>query len=97
MPYIKQELRDAVDDDIDVLVAKLREFDDEDIEGIMNYVMTTLLCKRFKPQESWRYKWINRAVGVLECVKLEFYSRLARIYEDGAIRKNGDISVYKEL
>jgi hypothetical protein len=47
-----------------------------------------------KPKDGWRYKWINRAVGVLDCLKFEFYRRLAAPYEDKAVARNGDLPCY---
>ena len=43
----------------------------------------------------WRYKWINRVIGVLECAKLEFYRRVATEKEDNAVASNGEIEVYE--
>jgi len=100
MPYIKQELRDTVDEDIKVLSDEIScHCNDDEIEGILNYIITSLLDSVMKndyENKKWRYKYINRVIGVLECVKLEFYRRLAAPYEDKAKEKNGDIEVYKE-
>jgi hypothetical protein len=94
MPYIAQDDREKLRHTLDLLVYQLDSFDDEDIEGVMNYSISYILNKRMRPHSGWRYKWINRAIGVLEAVKLEFYRRLASPYEDKAIDKNGDIPVY---
>lgn len=102
MPYIKQELRNKIDIEIDNLTQAIVANSDEDsIEGILNYTITSLLASLPQPYNkvvpNWRYKWINRAIGVLECVKFEFYRRLAGPYEDKAIETNGDISLYDWL
>lgn len=70
--------------------------DDKDaLDGILNYTITRLLdCYDLSGDP--RYKKINSAVGVLECVKQEFYRRLAGPYEDTAIEKNGDINIYEK-
>jgi len=34
---------------------------------------------------------INKAIGVLECIKLEYYRRVAAPYEDSKIEEAGDI------
>jgi len=100
MPYIKQELREALDSYIENLSCEINPLCSEDeIEGILNYIITNLLDSVMKQDfenEKWRYKYINRVIGVLECVKLEFYRRLAAPYEDKAIAKNGDIDIYKK-
>ena len=38
-----------------------------------------------------RYFYLNRAMGVLECIKQEFYRRVAAPYEDIKIVENGDV------
>jgi len=40
---------------------------------------------------------LGRALGVLQCVMLEFYRRLAAPYEDTAIERNGDIPFYLKM
>lgn len=91
MPYINKDDRVR----IDALVAKLTEelqcFAED--SGALNYTITQLLLKS---QGDWRYYKINKVIGVLECVKLEFYRRLASMYEHNAVVKNGDIEGYKE-
>ena len=94
MPYIDAESRAIVDEQIKALVAKLDHFTAEEIEGVLNYTITQILNARMTKDGRWRYKKINRVIGVLECIKLEFYRRLAGPYEDGAIQKNGDLPCY---
>ena len=96
MPYIRPELRNKVDVEIDALSKAIIATADEDsIEGILNYTFTSLLSTiTLSSKPSWRYKLINRVMGMLECVKFEFYRRLAGPYEDKAIKSNGDISTY---
>lgn len=96
MPYITKDQRQDLDGQIKALAHIIKQGEAEDYEGEMNYIITNLLCQVMKPKDGWRYKWINRAIGVLECVKLEFYRRLVANYEVKAIAKNGDIEVYKE-
>ena len=97
MPYITQENKDILLPFIGELVDKITETTHADsIEGVMNYTVTTLLNDCMIGREP-RYRKINRAIGVLEAVKLEFYRRLAGPYEDGAIEKNGDIRVHRQM
>ena len=93
MPYIKKEQR-FIDKKIDELSDKIRTFSDEEKEGVLNYTISRLLA-RSMPESNWRYKYINRAIGVLECIKLELYRRIAGPYEDTAKITNGDIEEYK--
>lgn len=97
MPYIIDPMKIKLEPAIHNLVETLRQFEDEDVEGVMNYTITEVLNRRMKPEGGWRYKWINRAIGVLEAVKLEFYRRLASNYEQKAIEKNGDIGAYSKV
>ena len=93
MPYIKKDMRDELEPIIHELANQLSLYDDEEIEGVMNYTITELINRGMK-RPRWRYKWINRVVGVLGCVLLEFYRRLAANYENDAIESNGDIECY---
>ena len=96
MPYIKQELRDKLDGRLNELLGTINVVADEDtIEGILNYCITTLLdAIPAAEQSAWRYKHINRVEGLLGCVAKEFYRRKAGDYEDLAIEKNGDLPIY---
>ena len=69
------------------LVEILKTLPPEEIDGELNYVITKIL-KEIYPL---RYFQINKAVGVLECVKLEYYRRVAAPYEDLKIKETGDI------
>lgn len=88
MPYINQDQRDRLDYRIDLLAGLITT------DGQLNYVISRLVARRFGAF-GWSYDLIVRAVGTLECVKLEFYRRLAAPYEELAISRNGDIREYK--
>ena len=91
MPYIKKDIRDKLEKNINELSINLSSYGSDDIEGILNYIITEIICRNVKisaiPEEGWRYRIINRAIGILECVKLEFYRRIATPYENIAIQK----------
>jgi hypothetical protein len=55
--------------------------------GELNYVITQLILS-MKPKTYTEY---NALVGVLECVKQEFYRRAVSEYENKAIERNGDV------
>lgn len=88
MPYIVQERRDVLDGHIETLSKELEKLGW--VEGDVNYTFYTILLAWFK--HTSRYATICKIIGTLECVSKEFYSRIAREYEDGAIKKNGDIT-----
>lgn len=95
MPYISKVSRKKIDPTIQSLIETLKEFPNDEIEGVLNYSFSRILASTLENQEGkWRYKWINRAIGVLECIKLEFYRRIAAPYENIAIKSNSDIHEY---
>ncbi len=90
MPYIKQEKREYLDPEIELLQDKLEHLGSE--AGDLNYTISRLVAHQFwkKP----KYVKICMGIGTLMCVALEFYRRAAGGYEDKAMRKNGDIKEY---
>ena len=91
MPYIKQEDRDKLLDEIvelELKLQKLRTIRTED--GNLNYVMTRLLHNEIDYRGKC-YKTLNSLIGVLECCKLELYRRIVVDYEDEKIAEDGDV------
>ncbi|MGC9157002.1 MAG: DUF6899 family protein [Candidatus Micrarchaeia archaeon] len=87
MPYIKKDKRQEIDKLLEPLIGLLKSAETEEVDGELNYVVTKLLWSLYSP----RYFNYNRAIGVLESVKQEFYRRKVAPYEDEKIRENGDI------
>lgn len=88
MPYIDNGYRKELDKDIDSLVRTLNKWrDGSKMDGCVNYIVSRLL-KGVYPESYFDY---NRAIGVLECAKLEFYRRVVSSYEDKKIKENGDV------
>jgi hypothetical protein len=87
MPYIKPERRKKYTKVLNELVNVLKALPPEEVDGELNYVVTRIL----KEVYPLRYYHINKAVGVLECIKQEFYRRVAIPYEDTKIRESGDV------
>lgn len=56
--------------------------------GELNYAITKM-CLEF--HDRFDYHALNDIVGVLECVKQEFYRRMAAPYEDEKMKANGDV------
>lgn len=82
MPYIEQRQREQLDDLIvDFCIWDLSE-------GELNYLITRII-------DRWcvikHYSTFNSAMGVLECVKQEFYRRIVASYEDKKCAENGDV------
>jgi hypothetical protein len=87
LPYITLENRAKYEKVLDELIAILKSLPVEEVDGELNYVVTKIL-KQIYPL---RYFHINKALGVLECVKLEFYRRVAAPYEDKKMKESGDV------
>jgi len=87
LPYIKARNRKKYEKILEELVKILKTLPPEEIDGELNYVVTKIL-KGIYPL---RYFHINKAVGVLECIKLEYYRRVAVPYEDQKIKEAGDV------
>jgi len=93
MPYIKQELRDKIDREINVLVAKIKEasgLDGKKMIGMLNYTIMRLLMGSFVDGKV-SYEKINRINGLMSDIQQEFYRRVAAPYEDKKIEENGDL------
>lgn len=91
MPYIAPEKRTSLDlaiKEVTNALAKL-EMDEEtnNFEGNLNYVISSIINKSYAVS----YRDINDVIGVLECVKLEYYRRVAAPYEDQKAFDNGDV------
>jgi hypothetical protein len=70
------------------LIAYLEAQPMDTVDGQVNYCFTRILHSGAYPQSYFDF---NRAMGVLESVKQEFYRRKVAPYEDTKIAENGDI------
>jgi hypothetical protein len=87
MPYIKKEQRQIVDLKIHELVEVIKKTGTENRAGVLNYSISTMIRELY----GLKYSEVNEAVGMLECVKQEYYRRVAAPYEDVKIKENGDV------
>jgi hypothetical protein len=87
VPYVKPEKRVKYKKALDELIGILKSLPAEEVDGELNYVVTKIL-KQIYPL---RYFHINKAIGVLECAKLEFYRTVAAPYEDKKMKESGDV------
>ncbi len=99
MPYIVEEKRQQIDREIDAIHQALvnLELDDDqnNMEGNMNYVITRLLMMVYGDKDSTSYSNVNDAIGLLECVKQEYYRKVAVPYETQKEFENGHIEPFK--
>ncbi|KKN64869.1 hypothetical protein LCGC14_0487030 [marine sediment metagenome] len=89
MPYIKKDKRKMIDGIVKQLADTIITL------GDVNYVITKLLhiiIDRDAKQTRFRYASVNSIIGVLECVKLEFYRMVIAPYENKKRMENGPIS-----
>lgn len=84
IPYIKAKDREKFAGFIEELAVNINGM------GEMNYVISKLF-QRYMQLTGLNYHAINQLVGVLECIKLELYSQVARPYEDKKIAENGPL------
>ena len=87
MPYIKMEDRPKYEKNLKEIISLIKDHPVDQMDGQLNYIITRILKEAYP----LRYFNINRAVGVLECCKLEYYRRVAAPYEDTKIEQNGDV------
>jgi hypothetical protein len=87
MPYIKSEDRPKYEACLNSLINILKEQPIDKVDGEINYIVTRILKGVYPP----KYFNYNRAIGVLECIKLEFYRRMVGPYEDTKIKESGDV------
>lgn len=86
MPYVKQDIRDEWRENLQEVIDQITLGVTLPI-GTLNYLITKI-CLATAPQS---YTDFNAIVGVLECVKLEFYRRMVVSYEEYMKQKNGDV------
>lgn len=84
MPYIKESQRGRLDLLINPLIIQLATAH----EGDVNYAITRIIDGVYG---QGGYAVFNRAMGVLECVRQEFYRRRVAPYEDQKKEENGEV------
>jgi hypothetical protein len=86
-PYIKQENREKWTNIINDILNELLKLPENEIEGELNYVITSILKKCYKP----KYFNYNRLIGLLECIKQEMYRKVIGEYENQKEIENGRV------
>jgi hypothetical protein len=79
MPYINQGVRASLESGRKPL-----------LPGELNYVISKEI-DGYITRKGLGYAAINDVIGVLECLKLEVYRRIAAGYEDEKSRLNGEV------
>lgn len=94
MPYITKRDRARFDPIIKKMLDEIvrDRFDESNFEaGELNYIISKIVTTLFEKKKN--YKQANSLMGVLECVKQEFYRRHVAPYEDSKILENGDLEI----
>ena len=86
MPYIEKEKRERLDGLIKNVVSELEPLS----SGEKNYFLSSVMWGLFNNIHR-TYSNANNIIGLLECVKLEFYRRKVAELEDEKMIENGDI------
>ena len=87
LPYIKNKNRVKYKKVLEELIDILKSLPLNEVDGELNYVVTKII----KDVYPLRYFHLNRAMGVLESIKQEFYRRVVGPYEDIKIKESGDV------
>ena len=87
MPYIKPEFRQLLDPMLAPLIEHLKKENARILDGELNYLITKLLKNLYAA----KYFEYNRALGVLEAVKQEYYRTAVGPYEEQKRLENGDV------
>ena len=87
MPYIPQDERTELDELAGALVTNLRN---GNFRGKLNYFISSV-AEGLIQANGVCYSFLNDFIGVLECVKLELYRRVATPYEEKKLEENGDV------
>ena len=88
MPYISDSDRVDWDDALEELFIEMRRKPGS--PGELNYLLTKIVSQ-WLTEKGLSYTHINDVIGVLECVKQEFYRRITAPYEDTKAAENGDV------
>jgi hypothetical protein len=90
MPYITRESRSTKE--MSNFFGGIPRFDNAK-PGDLNFMISSLADFYIADKNNQKpsYTLINEVIGVLECVKLELYRRIAASYEDEKLKENGEV------
>ena len=89
MPYIKKQDRKKFDKHINSLIKEIKKSKVENQDGQVDYIITKILKEIYSKNKTFFN--LNRAVGVLNSVMLEFYRRVVAPYKNKKIKQHGDV------
>lgn len=87
MPYIDAKNRPQLDTLMDPIIDHIKSAPLEERDGMLDYVVTRMLKSLYQPP----FFNLNRAMGVLTAIMLEYYRVVVAPYEDEKIRQFGQV------
>ena len=92
MPYITEQNREQLQPVLEPLIDFI--FDDKlaSNPGPINYIITKICHAYIQGNGYYNYNGFNEMIGILDCVKAEFYRTVVAKYEDEKKKLNGNIS-----
>jgi hypothetical protein len=90
MPYIKQNERRKWNLIIKDILNLIAEIPKDEVEGELNYLISTILKKVYKDSGEKYFKY-NKMIGLIECIKLEAYLQFVSKYEMKKKKENGGL------
>jgi hypothetical protein len=94
MPYIKPERRTEINNFVGNNAGDLFDIGYYELKtpGELNFALTTIISGYLEAKASpVNYQLLNEIMGVIGCVKAEFYRRLVVPYEIRKEQENGDV------
>jgi hypothetical protein len=85
MPYIKLAARNRFENLLNHIMHNLPAD-----AGELNYLISRIIDLYIKVKGK-NYANLNEVIGVLECVKQEYYRRVISVYENIKMKENGDV------
>ncbi len=92
MPYIDSNARPKLDALTDPIIDHIRSLPLEEQDGVLDYVVTRMLMSLYHPP----FFNLNRALGVLSAIALEFYRVVVVPYEEKKIQQFGAVKAKEE-
>jgi hypothetical protein len=91
MPYLKQEIRQKFNLDLNNIFQVIQREPHENWGGILNFIVTWLVKRCL--YNRMKYRHAETLIGALECCKLEIYRKLLADYENSKEAEMGKFNV----
>jgi len=94
MPYLKQDLRDEIEEQIGLrqVASYLASLSDENFAGAINYIVH-VISRTFINRKGIKYWRLALVIGTLTLTIFELVRRVVTPYEEEKIEQNTDVEV----